>query len=106
MYPCNSAMFRLAPRTYNSLLMRKTPLWIFRIAILVSVCGRAMGDDLSGRTIPGKWFEPMVPETDQEPQYPDYYAKDLLAQAKMQVDAGQYRRALVTASRIASQNAS
>ncbi|HTW93543.1 MAG TPA: tetratricopeptide repeat protein [Tepidisphaeraceae bacterium] len=69
-------------------------------ALLVSFAKALADDDLTSRTIPGKWFEPMVPETDPPPQYPDYYAHDLLAQAQMQLDAGQYRRALVTASQI------
>jgi len=56
--------------------------------------------DLLRRTIPGKWLEPLLPETDPEPNYPDYVRADPLARAQAQVKAGQYKRALVTLSKI------
>lgn len=56
----------------------------------------ARADDLLTRTIPGKWIEPLIPESDPEPFYPEYDADNALAKAKIQVSAGQYRRALAT----------
>ena len=57
---------------------------------------RASG--LADRTVPGKWLEPLVPESDAEPFYPEY-VKDPLGKARIQVNAGQYRRALATLAR-------
>jgi len=68
------------------------------LALLLPAVSR--GDDLLSRTVPGKWFEPMVPESDPEPFYPDYVRNDGLARAKAQVNAGQYRRALATIAKL------
>jgi tetratricopeptide (TPR) repeat protein len=59
-------------------------------------------DDLLTRTIPGKWIEPLLPESDPEPDYPDYVLQNPLAKAAMQMNAGQYRRALATIATVDS----
>jgi tetratricopeptide (TPR) repeat protein len=48
------------------------------------------------KTIPGIWVKPLVPESVDEPQYPDYDKNNAYQKAKDQFWAGQYRRALVT----------
>jgi tetratricopeptide (TPR) repeat protein len=65
-------------------------------AAAVCTVAPARADDILTRTIPGKWVEPMIPENDPEPYYPEYDADNPLAKAKIQVNAGQYRRALAT----------
>jgi tetratricopeptide (TPR) repeat protein len=75
-------------------------LFLLLIALLLLSPSLARSDDLLSRTIPGKWIEPLVPESDPEPAYPEYYAKDLLAKASMQINAGQYRRALSTLGQV------
>ncbi|MGA3065972.1 MAG: tetratricopeptide repeat protein [Tepidisphaeraceae bacterium] len=56
----------------------------------------ARGGDIDERTIPGKWLNPLLPENAPEPAYPDYDAQNFLEKARLQLEAGQYRRALVT----------
>jgi cellulose synthase operon protein C len=43
-----------------------------------------------------------TPETDPEPYYPEYVRNDSLAKARIQVNAGQYRRALGTLAKVGS----
>jgi tetratricopeptide (TPR) repeat protein len=66
------------------------------IVVALSFAAVARGDEVLNRTIPGKWIEPLVPESDPEPFYPDYVRDNPLAMAKAQMNAGQYRRCLAT----------
>lgn len=58
-------------------------------------CAGARGGEIEDQTIPGKWLAPLLPEDAPEPEYPDYDKNNLLEKARLQVEAGQYRRALV-----------
>ena len=69
---------------------------ILAAVVMLVVLPAAWGEGLLSRTIPGKWIEPLVPESDPEPFYPDYVKNDLFAKAKAQLNVGQYRRALAT----------
>jgi cellulose synthase operon protein C len=75
------------------------------LAALLAFPAFARGEDVLSRTIPGKWIEPMVPERDPEPYYPDYVHDDPLAKAALQINAGQYRRGLATLYQIDSPGA-
>ena len=65
---------------------------------LISQVSVARADSLLSRSIPDKWVEPFLPEDEPEPFYPDYVKNDPLAKAEIQINAGQYRRALMTLS--------
>jgi len=82
--------------------MKASPLSYIFSALLLSaaVIGPVRADDVLSRTIPGKWIEPLVPESDPEPYYPEYDRDDLLARAALQVNVGQYRRALATLGKV------
>jgi tetratricopeptide (TPR) repeat protein len=80
--------------------MSSSHLLRFVLAAMALTAVWARGDDMLSRTIPGKWIEPLVPESDPEPYYPEYIQDDPLARATEQVNAGQYRRALATLYRM------
>jgi tetratricopeptide (TPR) repeat protein len=63
------------------------------VVLLVPAARAGQIDD---QTIPGKWLNPLLPENTPEPTYPDYDANNNLEKARIQLEAGQYRRALVT----------
>jgi tetratricopeptide (TPR) repeat protein len=65
-------------------------------AVLAAASGPARGGDIDDETIPGKWLTPLLPESAPPPDVPDYDKNDPLEQARLQLNAGQYRRALVT----------
>ena len=60
------------------------------------ILAQSAGADILSRVVPNKWTEQVLPENEPEPYYPEYTADDPLAQAQIQINAGQYRRALVT----------
>ena len=64
------------------------------IALAIGTIARAGA--LDDQTIPGKWIRPLLPEQVEQPQYPQYDVNNVLAKARDQYWAGQYRRALVT----------
>jgi predicted Zn-dependent protease len=63
---------------------------------IATACAGARGGGVEEQTVPEKWLTPLLPENVKEPQYPDYDQNDNLEKARLQLDAGQYRRALVT----------
>jgi cellulose synthase operon protein C len=75
-------------------------LWRILLVVGLLIAAPASADDMLSRTIPGKWIEPLVPESDPEPYYPEYIRDDPLAKAAVQVNEGQYRRALATLNRM------
>jgi tetratricopeptide (TPR) repeat protein len=76
--------------------MFRLPLVVLLIAVL-SLSARA---DVLSRTIPGRWIDAIAPERDPEPYYPDYVRNDPPARAALQINVGQFRRALSTLSRL------
>jgi tetratricopeptide (TPR) repeat protein len=69
-------------------------LWV---AILSSgLATYSQAGQFADQTIPGSWLAPLLPEQVEPPQIPDFDQGDLVAQARIQLNAGQYRRALAT----------
>jgi cellulose synthase operon protein C len=69
----------------------------FLAGVCVAVaCAGSRAGEIEEQTIPGKWLAPLLPENAPAPEYPDYDKQNSLEQARIQLNSGQYRRALVT----------
>jgi cellulose synthase operon protein C len=69
-------------------------IWVVALSILLA--SKTKAGQFADATIPGKWLTPLLPEKADPPPIPDYDQADLVAQARIQLNSGQYRRALQT----------
>ncbi len=76
-------------------------------AITITLLGTpkiAKADPYSDNSVPGRWLTQLLPEATEEPEYPDYDANNTIEKARIQMWAGQYRRALASLSGIEKPN--